>query len=107
MFLDGYVCLFSTKEHYVNRKLVFVEERHSPMVQQNGRAGEKYMCARILGWVISTCPLGGRFPDEHVISYLKSELNTSKRRACLGLFPPSMAASTRDVCFFSFAEGSR
>ncbi|CBJ29085.1 conserved unknown protein [Ectocarpus siliculosus] len=27
----------STKEHYVNRKLLVVEERHSPMVQRNSR----------------------------------------------------------------------
>lgn len=33
-----YFC--STKEHYVNRKLLVVEERHSPMLQRNSRGGE-------------------------------------------------------------------
>ncbi|CAM9488579.1 unnamed protein product [Scytosiphon promiscuus] len=30
----------STKEHYVNRKLLVVEERHSPMLQQRNSRGE-------------------------------------------------------------------
>jgi len=38
-------CHFSTKEHYVNRKLLVVEERHSPMLQRNSRGGERLFLA--------------------------------------------------------------
>jgi len=40
-------CHFSTKEHYVNRKLLVVEERHSPMLQRNSRGGERRKWARV------------------------------------------------------------
>lgn len=42
-----YLPCCSTKEHYVNRKLLVVEERHSPMLQRNSRGGEKPACGRI------------------------------------------------------------
>lgn len=39
---DASLLCYSTKEHYVNRKLLVVEERHSPMLQQrNSRGGTK------------------------------------------------------------------
>ena len=43
----------------MNRKLLVVEERHSPMLQRNSRGGENNTCNDLPGYVVqsSTAPL--------------------------------------------------